>query len=113
MKGMPMTKGCLVALCLLLLLSCESRERYAGVYKAAPSETVKQEIVLELKANGEGFWRVGSKDTSSEIPVVWYLKHGDLRVNTKEGGVIVGKIEKDTILMTLPALGLLTFKKTL
>jgi hypothetical protein len=55
---------------------------------------------------------VGSKDVFSETPVVWYLKHGDLRVNTKEGGVIVGKIERDTIQMTLPALGPLTFKKT-
>ena len=109
-----MAKRCLpwsILLCLLLLLSCESRERYAGVYKALPNETVRQEITLELKANGEGVWRVGSKDASPEIPVVWYLKHGDIRVNTKEGGVIVGKIGKDTIRMTLPALGRLTFRK--
>jgi hypothetical protein len=101
-----------VALCLLLLLSCESKERYAGVYKAEGSETLKQEVILELKANGEGVWRVGSKDVPSEIPVVWYIKHGELRVDTKEGGVIVGKIEKDTIRMTLPALGPLTFRRT-
>jgi hypothetical protein len=90
-----------VALCLLLLLSCDSKERYAGVYKAQGNDTVKQEITLELKANGEGLWRVGSKE-SSEIPVVWYIKHGELRVDTKEGGVIVGKIEKDTIRICLP-----------
>lgn len=110
-----MMKRCLpwsVIVCLLLLLSCESKERYAGVYKALPNETVKQEIILELKANGEGLWRVGSKDVFSETPVVWYLKHGDLRVNTKEGGVIVGKIKEDTIQMTLPALGPLTFRKS-
>jgi hypothetical protein len=104
-------KRCLLALCLLLLLSCEGRDRYAGVYKAVPKEAVKQEIVLELKANGEGSWRVGSKD-SSEIPVAWYLKHGELRVDTKEGGVIVGKIGRDSIQMTLPGIGPLTFKKT-
>ncbi|MGD0662482.1 MAG: hypothetical protein ABSD38_30880 [Syntrophorhabdales bacterium] len=107
-----MMKRCLVVLCLLLLLSCEAREQYAGTYKAMPNEMVKQEIMLELKANGEGLWRVGSKDVFTETPVVWYLKHGDLRVDTKEGGVILGKIEKDTIEMTLPALGPLTFKKT-
>jgi len=107
-----MMKRCLVVLCLLLLLSCEAREQYAGTYKAMPNEMVKQEIMLELKANGEGLWRVGSKDVFTETPEVWYLKHGDLRVDTKEGGVILGKIEKDTIEMTLPALGPLTFKKT-
>lgn len=107
-----MKKGCLLALCLLLLLSCEAKERYAGVYKALPNETMRQEVILELKANGDGFWRVGRKDTFSETPVAWYLKHGDLRVDTKEGGVIVGKIEKDTIQITLPGFGPLTFKKT-
>ena len=48
---------------------------------------------------------MGSKEVFSEIPVVWYVKHGELRINTKEGGVIVGKIEKHTIQMTLPAFG--------
>ena len=107
-----MRKRCLIVLCLLLLLSCQGKERYGGVYKAVPNGTVKEEIILELKANGEGLWRVGSKDVFSETPVVWYLKHGDLRVNTKEGGVIVGKIKEDTIQMTLPALGPLTFRKS-
>jgi len=96
---------------LLLLLSCESKDRYAGVYKAE-GDAVKQEIILELKANGEGVWRTGSKEVFSQIPVVWYVKHGELRVNTKEGGVIVGKMEKDTIRMTLPAVVPLTFRKT-
>ncbi len=96
----------------MLLLACESKDRYAGVYKAYGEETAKQEIILELKANGEGLWRVGSKDVFSEIPVVWYIRHGEMRLNTRAGGVIVGKIEKDTIQMTLPSLGPLTFRKT-
>ena len=110
-----MTKRChpwpIALFMLLLLFSCDSRERYVGIYKAAPNDTVKQEIILELKANGEGLWRVGSKETNPEIPVVWYLKRGELRVNTKEGGVIVGKIDKDTIQMTLPVIGPLTFRR--
>jgi len=98
---------------LVFLLSCEPKDRYAGVYKAAGKETAKQEeIILELKANGDGLWRVGSKEVFSEIPVAWYVKHGELRVNTKAGGVIVGRIEKDAIQMTLPGFGALTFRKT-
>jgi len=103
-----------ISLCMLLvfLLSCESKDKYAGVYKAAGGETAKQEIVLELKANGEGLWRVGSKDVFSEIPVVWYIRHGELRINTRAGGVIVGKMEKDTVQISLPSFGPLTFRKT-
>jgi len=107
--------GWSVSLCVLLmfLLSCESKDSYVGVYKASGKETLKQEeVILELKANGDGLWRVGSKEVFSEIPVVWYIKRGELRINTKAGGVIVGKIEKDTIRMTLPGFGALTFRKT-
>lgn len=108
-------RGWSVGLCLLLmlLLSCESKDRYVGIYKAVGKETAnQQEIILELKANGDGLWSVGSKEVFSEIPVVWYIKHGELRVNTKAGGIVVGKIEKDTIRMTLPGFGALTFRKT-
>jgi hypothetical protein len=100
----------LLPLCLLLVLifSCESKDKYAGVYKAETKETPKQaEITVELKANGDGLWRVGNE----EVSFVWYIKRGELRVNTKGGGVIVGKIEKDKIWMTLPNMKTLTFKK--
>jgi hypothetical protein len=50
--------------------------------------------------------------TFVEVPFAWYIKRGDLRVNTKAGGVIVGKIDKDTIHMTLPGSKALTFRKT-
>jgi len=101
----------LAGLCVLLMLlvSCDSRGKYAGVYKAVLKEPAKQgEVILELKENGEGLWRVGSDEDSFE----WYIKRGELRVNTKGGGVIVGKIEKDTIQMTLPGLKVMTFKKS-
>ena len=97
--------GCMVGLCVLLmfLLSCESKDKYAGAYKAEG----RGEIILELQGSGAGLWRVGS----DEVPFVWYIKRGELRVNTKGGGVIVGKIEKDTIQMTLPGSKAMTFKK--
>ena len=103
-------------LLLLLLLSCGSDEKYVGTYKAMGQESTKhREIVLELKENGDGLWRVGSdqaKGTFVEVPFAWYIKRGDLRVNTKTGGVIVGKIDKDTIRMTLPGSKELLFRKT-
>jgi hypothetical protein len=95
----------MVGLCVLLMLlaSCESRDKYAGTYK----EEGRGEIVLELHGTGEGLWKVGS----DEVSFAWYIKGGELRVNTRGGGVIVGKMEKGTIRMTLPGSKEMTFKK--
>jgi hypothetical protein len=100
--------GWLLGLCLVMMMvfGCESKDKYAGVYKV--QDPGKQaEIVVELKANGDGLWRVGSE----EVTFAWYIKRGELRVNTKGGGVIVGKIDKDTIQLTLPNSKTMTFKK--
>jgi hypothetical protein len=97
---------------LTLLIACESSDKYAGTYKAEGQELTKQgEIILELKASGDGVWRVGSNDVFSEVPITWYIRRGELRINTKGGGILVGKIEKETIQMTLPGSKVMTFKK--
>jgi hypothetical protein len=98
---------------LMLLLSCESKDNYAGVYKAEGQNSAK-EIILELKENGDGLWKVSSDEAAGtfvEVPFAWYIKRGDLRVNTRAGGVIVGKIDKHTIRITLPGSKTLTFRK--
>ncbi len=110
--------GCIVGFCLsvMFLASCESRDKYVGVYKAEARGSGRNEaIILDLRSNGNGVWKVASdqaKDASAEVPFTWYIKRGDLRINTKAGGVIVGKIEKDAIQMTLPGSRSLTFKKS-
>jgi len=100
----------LLPLCLLLILliSCGSNDRFIGTYKAAVKDPPKQaETVLEVKADGDGIWRVGDE----EVPFSWYIKGGELRVNTRGGGVIVGTIENDAIHITLPDSRTLFFKK--
>jgi hypothetical protein len=100
----------LLPFCFVLVFSfaCESKEKYAGLYKAEAEQMHKQaEIIFELKASGEGIWKVGGEEFSFS----WYIKGAELRLNTKEGGVIVGKIEKDRIQITLPNMKQLSFKK--
>jgi hypothetical protein len=98
-----------LAFSLLLTWSCESKEKYAGKYAAVQENApVKEDIFLELKPNGEGIWVVGMQ----EVTFSWYIKKGDLRVNTKEGGVLVGKIKDDTFTITLPGQGKMLFKKS-
>lgn len=73
----------LLCLLLLLILSCGSKDQYIGTYQADPDDSHKPaEIVMELKANGAGIWRVND----DEVPFAWYIKGGELRVNTKGGG---------------------------
>jgi hypothetical protein len=93
-------------LCVLLALclSCESKDKYAGTYQ---SKDRPEEVRLELKANGEGLWISGNQ----EAPFSWYLKSGELRINTKEGGVIVGHIEGNTIKVNIPGKKEMTFQK--
>jgi hypothetical protein len=88
--------------------SCESREKVAGTYKAEDGiSPAEKEVILELKENGEGTWARGRDET----PFSWYLEAGDLRLNTKGGGVLVGKIQGDTIRISLPGGKAVSFRR--
>jgi hypothetical protein len=112
---LKITRSChlarLLSVCLLLLmlvLACESRDRYIGTYRAEADKLPKQaEMIMELKANGDGAWKMGDE----EIPFTWYVKSGELRINTKGGGVIVGSTAANAIQIILPGIGPLRFKK--
>jgi hypothetical protein len=107
-------KWCWAAMfCLFLTIvaSCQSTDRYVGMYQS-DTPGPRGAIVLELRSNGDGLWKVrsqGERDAFVEVPITWYIKHGDLRVNTKAGGVIVGKIDGDRIRVTLPGPKTVTF----
>jgi len=93
-------------LCLTLALcpACESKDKYAGTYIG---QGKSGEVQLELKSTGSGLWITGT----DEVSFSWHIKAGDLRINTKEGGVIVGKIQGDSIRIDLPGQKELLFKK--
>jgi hypothetical protein len=96
----------LLGVLLVMCLSCESKDRYAGTYEA---QGEAEEVRLELKASGEGLWISGSQ----EVSFSWYIKSGELRINTKEGGVIVGEIQGDTIKISIPGKKEMAFRKAL
>jgi hypothetical protein len=97
-----------VCLLFMLLLACESRDSYIGTYRVEVDRLPKKtEVVMELKANGDGLWKMADE----EIPFTWYVKSGELRINTKGGGVIVGSVAADAIQVILPGTGVLFLKK--
>lgn len=88
--------------------ACDSSENYVGTYRAIDITSAERtENTIELLENGEGAW--GCCD--GEVLFTWYVKKNELRINTKEGGIMVGEIKKNAFTITLPGEKTLTFVK--
>ena len=104
--------GCLRLLLVLAITvfvaGCGRSPQYVGNYiaeiKAWPHDYF---TTLELKEAAVGVWRVGD----DEVAFSWYVKDDELRLNTKNGGVIVGSLESGVIRVTLPGFEELLFRK--
>ena len=92
-KFLGIALGCLF---LIFASACGSETQYVGVYKAKFTESEKHSEI-ELKNDGEGIWRV----EDSEESFTWNKKGDEIRLNTRQGGVIVAKIENDALKITL------------
>jgi len=108
--------GCTKGLSLLLLvalmlwaLGCSREERFIGVYESEPNnESRYSDVYLELKKGGEGIRKVQGKSFTFE----WSLKGDEMRITTRSGGTIVGRLEgKDALVVILPGPRIVHFKK--
>jgi hypothetical protein len=96
--------------CLLLsaLAGCGRGTQYVGTYVAEIKDSPdRKENILELKETGAGVWKVGD----DEVSFSWYVKGNELRLYTKNGGVIVGNMVNRIIHITLPGSQELFFRK--
>lgn len=96
--------------CFLLIggWGCNSRDRYIGTYQSVEAgSAAKDATMIELNPNGDGFW----KRHEEEVPISWFIKGDELRINTKDGGIMVGKIKNNEFSIILPGKGVITFKK--
>ncbi len=88
-------------LCIILLIafSCAEKDIYEGVYKAEGGKSDKYCLSqLELMEKGRAVWRV----PNDEVSFRWYIKGDEIWLSTKSGGIIIGKIQGDTIRIKLP-----------
>ncbi len=99
----------LVALFLVFGPACTSEKQYEGSYKVQAAEDSKYAgTTIELKEGGQGTWTM----MDDEASFAWYVKGHELRLNTKMGGVIVGKIQADgSFEIKLPGAERMSFKK--
>ena len=110
MNVRTMNRSMLFVACLVyaFALSCDSHERLAGTYEAQVEESSKQYgAYIELKIGGTGLWVSGDE----EVEFKWKAIDGELRLNTKGGGVLVGRVKGDLIEIKLPGAKVMAFKK--
>jgi len=97
-----------VSLILILFQSCGTRGGFAGTYVSAGGGTsIGPEITIELNNDGKGVW----KKLDEKVFFSWEVKHKELRLHLKLGGVIIGKIKHSTIEISLPGSENLRFEK--
>lgn len=82
----------------IFMFSCAKKNNYTGTYvphvKALPEYS---ETSIELKENGIGNWRI----RNDEVSFRWDVRGEEIRLHTKSGGVIVGKIQGNTLEIAL------------
>jgi len=93
-------------LMLLLCLSCSSRPDLAGRYEAShtgPSGPVN--AVMTLAEDGSGKWEIEGE----VLPFSWFADAGAINVHTRDGAVVEGVFEGDTMRLDVPGVGKLDF----
>ena len=93
---------------LLLIMSCESSARFAGKYASEDNGNQNApEVNLELSANGHGIWAIEEDNVSFR----WEVRDNKILIHTKSGGVIIGKIDGNTVEISLPGMNAHRMKK--
>ena len=85
---------------MIFSLACDNKQKYAGLYRAEGGALHQgRENTIELKENGQGIWRLADDEASFS----WGVNGKEIRLHTKNGGVITGMLEKTGIEITLPS----------
>jgi hypothetical protein len=104
----PMNRFTLTILVLFSLGGCNQGEGLEGRYRAEIREGNQPRLVtLELGINGQGTWKAGGDQVSFR----WEVSGAEVRLHTREGGVLLGRVGENLIAMTLPGMPRLTFRK--
>ena len=86
-------------LLLFSLSSCSSTDVYEGTYMAIEENSQKcKDSHLELMEKGMAVWRI----PGNEVSFRWNIKGDEIWLSTKSGGIIIGKIQNQTIEVSLP-----------
>ncbi len=95
-------------LCALTALSCGPDRDLAGKYHASDPRGGQKKLLLELKEDGKGSWKMDHED----FAFTWEDRGGEIWLHSKSGGVIAGTVRDDrSIQIDLPDVGSFRFEK--
>lgn len=98
-----------ITLSFVLTLSCNrERQLYSGIYLLQEADKPESsETYIQLKENGIGLWNTPNEEVSFR----WDVRDNEIRLHTKLGGVLSGKIHEDTLEIVFPGSKIRRFKK--
>jgi hypothetical protein len=87
--------------CLVLAVTsgCAREDKYIGSYTAtekSPPEFSAMQV--DLQKDGKGIRRVHGEEVQFE----WKVKGSELRIHTRDGGILIAKMNNGTLEVTLP-----------
>ena len=92
----------------LFMFACRDTMSLTGKYMSqGDKDRHLPDIVLILGANGQGSW-AGEGDS---VDFRWDFGENEIRLHTRSGGVLLGRIIGESIEISLPGTGPLIFKK--
>ncbi len=107
-RSLNWATSAVLILLVVCLWACSKPEGYIGVYEVPDGENSSHAgTEIELKEDHQGVWRTSEE----EVTFRWDESDGDIRFRTREGGIVLGKISKDSLEVRLPGTGLLRFIK--
>jgi hypothetical protein len=87
---------------------CGGNEGFPGRYRAEiKGAGPPQAAILELNENGQGVWKI----SGDQLSFKWEVRGEEIRLHTREGGVLIGFREDKTIHLRLPGMPALTFTR--
>lgn len=108
MKALNHFPYVVLVLVLLSLSGCREGDGLEGRYRGIiPDKNQSQAVTLELGGTGQGTWKTGGDQVSFK----WEVRGAEVRLHTREGGVIVGTVGDNSIDLQLPGMPSLTLKK--
>ena len=87
---------------------CAGNEGLPGRYGAElPGENPPRTATLEFNENGQGTWKI----SGDQVPFKWEVRGMEIRLHTREGGVVTGSHEGSAVHLRLPGLPPTTFQR--
>jgi hypothetical protein len=97
-----------LAVCVSTGVSCGPARDLAGKYQAEDPRGGVKILLLELKDDGKGSWKMDRED----FAFTWEGRGNEIWLHSKSGGVISGSIQDDrSIQIAIPDVGSFRFKK--